>query len=356
MKAGLAWEGFANYLAPRYVGVAVRTIGGERRNARAGESEFAGALAASVVCCVREALSRAYGWTSIEVAVTVDPSRWRIVISGRVGMRAIGQLLFEGLRTLIPSCWGIYPAVSVTREAGRGWAELVSPVTCVWARRCEAGGPNRLATELLVSDGPVEVLQRVGGDRLIRGIDGTVGWIHDPVKDSGLPFEGPNKWNGTGDLQESIRSYLGVPYREGGTTRSGLDCSGLVQRIYRETLGILLPRHSADQLSFRLRAVSREPRSSGDLVFLRTDEGSLGSHVGLALRGADGSIGVVHASSTRGCVVEVPLVEFLTAGANTTVVSLRQGGRHVESAPHTAAAQRAAAVGGARTELVDATR
>ena len=45
-------------------------------------------------------------------------------------------------------------------------------------------------------------------------------------------------------LARVVKGYLGVPYRWGGTTRAGMDCSAFVRAIFRKTYGIELPRTS----------------------------------------------------------------------------------------------------------------
>ncbi len=74
------------------------------------------------------------------------------------------------------------------------------------------------------------------------------------------------------------RSYLGVPYRYGGADRSGVDCSGLVMRVFA-TAGIELPRSCAAQYG-RGVEVARDELAPGDLVFFG-QAGSLPSHVGI---------------------------------------------------------------------------
>jgi cell wall-associated NlpC family hydrolase len=94
---------------------------------------------------------------------------------------------------------------------------------------------------------------------------------------------------GTGRLvAEHALSYVGTPYRYGGADRSGIDCSGLVYRIFLD-LGYALPRTAAEQSRYGM-PVSWSELLAGDLVFFRTS-GRKPSHVGIYI--ADGEF--VHA-------------------------------------------------------------
>jgi len=74
--------------------------------------------------------------------------------------------------------------------------------------------------------------------------------------------------------------YLGVPYRWGGTDpRSGLDCSGFVQRVFSD-VGVRLPRVSVDQAKQGTKVASLAEARPGDLVFWRTD-GRRPNHIGI---------------------------------------------------------------------------
>ena len=79
-------------------------------------------------------------------------------------------------------------------------------------------------------------------------------------------------------LAEARRS-LGLPYRLGGTSDRGLDCSGLVQRAYARA-GIRVPRTSRAQFEALPRVDEARP---GDLLFFATAGGRQASHVGIYL-------------------------------------------------------------------------
>lgn len=80
------------------------------------------------------------------------------------------------------------------------------------------------------------------------------------------------------DIVDHARRYVGAPYRMGGTSARGIDCSGLVFSVFRD-FGIALPRTSSAQAGFG-RRVDRSELRPGDLIFFNTT-GSGVSHVGI---------------------------------------------------------------------------
>jgi cell wall-associated NlpC family hydrolase len=72
--------------------------------------------------------------------------------------------------------------------------------------------------------------------------------------------------------------YLGAPYRYGGDSPKGFDCSGLVFYSF-EQLGLRVPRTAADQRKAAER-VKRSNLEPGDLVFFRSSRGRI-DHVGI---------------------------------------------------------------------------
>lgn len=82
------------------------------------------------------------------------------------------------------------------------------------------------------------------------------------------------------DLVIYAMSLADTPYRYGGNSaNSGFDCSGFVGHVYRQTLGVSLPRTSRD-ISRVGTPISRSDLRPGDLVFYNTLRASF-SHVGI---------------------------------------------------------------------------
>lgn len=86
------------------------------------------------------------------------------------------------------------------------------------------------------------------------------------------------------------RTFLGVPYRLGGTTMKGIDCSAFVKRLY-EIFDIQLPRTAREQAKVGKR-VAKDQLEEGDLVFFKTRSRRVTGHVGIYI----GNNEFIHAS------------------------------------------------------------
>lgn len=82
-------------------------------------------------------------------------------------------------------------------------------------------------------------------------------------------------------LVAESKKYLGTPYRYGGTTTAGFDCSGYTGHVYKKAIGKTLPRSSRQQYS-SAKKISKSSIQAGDLVFFSHSGGTI-HHVGMAL-------------------------------------------------------------------------
>jgi cell wall-associated NlpC family hydrolase len=101
----------------------------------------------------------------------------------------------------------------------------------------------------------------------------------------------------SGRLEKIIRSYLGTPYRYGGLSRNGIDCSGVVVLVYREFSGVSLP-HSSRKLHKVGKKIPLAETKMGDLLFFRMGFSGFVDHVGICT----GNGTFVHASSRLGVI------------------------------------------------------
>ena len=93
-------------------------------------------------------------------------------------------------------------------------------------------------------------------------------------------------------LVKDAHSYLGTPYKWGGDSSSGFDCSGLARAVYRLS-GMDLPRVSQEQFNAG-KAISPGKLQEGDLVFFITNNGKKINHVGIYI----GNNEFIHAPGT----------------------------------------------------------
>lgn len=94
-----------------------------------------------------------------------------------------------------------------------------------------------------------------------------------------------------------ISKMMGVSYKLGGTDENGIDCSAYTMTVYKNALGKLIPRSSAEQYKLGI-PVANDDLKFGDLVFFNTT-GETASHVGIYL----GDDLFAHASVSLGVTI-----------------------------------------------------
>ncbi|XTZ36720.1 C40 family peptidase [Salmonella enterica] len=97
------------------------------------------------------------------------------------------------------------------------------------------------------------------------------------------------------NLNDQLSQWHGTPYRYGGMSQSGVDCSGFVMVTFRDKFALQLPRETRQQAEIGTE-IDKDDLLPGDLVFFKTGSGSNGLHVGIY----DTDNAFIHASTSRG--------------------------------------------------------
>ncbi|MDB5129418.1 NlpC/P60 family protein [Mucilaginibacter sp.] len=88
-----------------------------------------------------------------------------------------------------------------------------------------------------------------------------------------------------------VYDWIGTPYRFGGSSRKGIDCSAFTKQLYSDVFNLTIRRSSRDIFSM-VNPVGKDDLKEGDLVFFKIHSRSI-SHVGIYL----GNNRFAHASS-----------------------------------------------------------
>jgi cell wall-associated NlpC family hydrolase len=100
---------------------------------------------------------------------------------------------------------------------------------------------------------------------------------------------------------ETARSYQGTPYKYGGTTRMGMDCSGLLLASF-SAIQVPIPRSSNEQALWGTPIRPQELKA-GDLIFFGASPGSgTITHVGLVTDVSTEGVQFIHSSTSLGVV------------------------------------------------------
>lgn len=97
-------------------------------------------------------------------------------------------------------------------------------------------------------------------------------------------------------LMQQYDRWEGTPYRLGGITQSGVDCSAFVQQVMKAAFNVDLPRTTRQQINFG-SGVNPRRMKTGDIVFFQTGRNTL--HVGIMLN--DGNF--MHAGTSTGVTI-----------------------------------------------------
>lgn len=115
--------------------------------------------------------------------------------------------------------------------------------------------------------------------------------------------------------------FIGVHYRGGGTSRAGMDCSGMVTAVF-DIFGMKLPRSSYEMAKVGEK-IDLADVKKGDLVFFKTNGRSVINHVGMVVENNGDEIKFIHSSTAKGVIIsstKEPYYKRTFAQANRVIM------------------------------------
>lgn len=104
------------------------------------------------------------------------------------------------------------------------------------------------------------------------------------------------------NIVNSAKTFKGVPYQYGGSSKKGMDCSGLIYTAFKEE-NVLIPRTTSELLK-KSKTISLKRVKVGDLLFFKTEKKQVKiNHVGLVVDVNRNSIKFIHSTSSKGVII-----------------------------------------------------
>lgn len=104
------------------------------------------------------------------------------------------------------------------------------------------------------------------------------------------------------NIVDYAKTFEGTRYKYGGTTKKGMDCSGLVFTAFNKE-NIALPRISRE-MAKKGRKITLSQVAEGDLLFFQTNKSRrVINHVGLVVEAKRGEVYFIHSTTSRGVIV-----------------------------------------------------
>ena len=98
-------------------------------------------------------------------------------------------------------------------------------------------------------------------------------------------------------LYQFVYDWIGTPYRLGGGTKKGIDCSGFAFQLYNKVFNTIIGSNSRNIFSM-VNPINKDELKEGDLVFFKIGSRSI-THVGVYM----GNNKFAHASSSKGVMI-----------------------------------------------------
>jgi len=279
-----------------------------------------------IISMLRKKYEQSYGFAVFDLAGKEEADR--LVVCGTVLTENQKAELFSELKKFSEKeIEDDVRVLSDPESEGIGWAIVAVPIADQKSRFVSNKIINekirkRIRASQLKEGDVLRVLFQKEDQILGQSGDMTIGWTD--IRDVKMGDEtARKKWQKgiaarsgelvavgkpKGKLIREAERFLGVKYVLGARSEEAIDCSALMQLVYKRALDVILPRHSWDQKKMGV-AVELFEAETGDLIFMINKKTGI-RHVGMLEVLSDGK-NIIHASRSMGGVVRQDMKRVL---------------------------------------------